>query len=273
MPPLWKVALLVAALGASAMAGAAADYHFSRQQPYRSWMIQAGIINPPPVGRDDFRLAEAEVRPCPQEGRVIVILGQSNVANNVDVPGTFPADVTNFYDGKCYDARDPLLGASGDGGSVWSQVAWDGPVTLVPLAFGGSKMARWRPGGPLWPRLTGALAQLELRGLEPTHIVWHQGESDAMEATDPVAYEANLLAMLNGLKARTDAQIVVAQASFCRDVGSPEIVAAQARAAKVTGSVLGPNTDTLGQDMRHDNCHLNEAGAVRAAAMWAPHLQ
>lgn len=90
--------------------------------------------------------------------------------------------------------------------------------------------------------------------------------------TESLAYKQSLLALLEALNSCTDARIVVEQARFCRDVQSARIVDAQVRAAQDTGAVLSANTKTLGKDMRHDNCHLNEAGAQRAAAMWAPHL-
>ena len=56
---------------------------------------------------------------------VLLILGQSNAANYGDVKFTPPSSVGNFniYDGKCYRAEDPLLGASFDGGSFGSRLA------------------------------------------------------------------------------------------------------------------------------------------------------
>jgi lysophospholipase L1-like esterase len=35
---------------------------------------------------------------------------------------------------------------------------------------------------------------------------------------------------------------------------------------------LGPDTDTLGDDMRFDGCHLNDDGLQRAADAWAEAL-
>lgn len=51
-------------------------------------------------------------------------------------PGGIHANLTNFYQGKCNRARDPLLGGSGKDGSVWSRLAWRGPVVLAPVAEG-----------------------------------------------------------------------------------------------------------------------------------------
>ena len=52
--------------------------------------------------------------------RVMVALtfGQANSANLGESPKTAQGEVFNFYDGKIYRAEDPLIGTTGDGGSV-----------------------------------------------------------------------------------------------------------------------------------------------------------
>lgn len=250
--------------------GAASEYHFTRAQPYRSWSIKLGIAQPRTAARIDTRLDEASQVACGQPDRVIVIIGQSNVANKVDERGTFPGNVRNFYDGKCYKAADPLLGATGATGSVWSRIAWQDEVLLVPLAVGSTMIGDWAPGGPMYARTSNVLARLDSLGLSPTHIVMHQGEDDAMEATDPAEYEADFQRLLVALKDRTQARVIVGQTSHCRGVRSEAIIAAQLRAIAQAGVERGPNTDELSKDMRYDDCHFNAAGAQRAADMWAP---
>src|SRR4051794_28318353 len=84
--------------------------------------------------------------PCikPGGGTVLVIAGQSNAANSSDVKtiGRSPkVKNLNIYDDRCYIATDPLLGASGNGGSFATVLGrmlsarTGGEVTLVPIAI------------------------------------------------------------------------------------------------------------------------------------------
>src|SRR6185295_9871056 len=50
---------------------------------------------------------------------VALVFGQSNAANAGETAGSAHQGVFELYGGRLYRARDPLLGAEGDGGSVW----------------------------------------------------------------------------------------------------------------------------------------------------------
>src|SRR5580700_10127645 len=87
---------------------------------------------------------------------VIVTLGQSNAANYGTVAYTPKYDVMNFdiYDGNCYRARDPLLGASGTGGNfatpladILIQQGLFERVIVAPIAMGGSTVEQWADEG------------------------------------------------------------------------------------------------------------------------------
>ena len=58
---------------------------------------------------------------CPVEDDAYIIIGfgQSNSANYAGHRFEINKDIVNFYNGKCYVANDPLLGATGRSGSVW----------------------------------------------------------------------------------------------------------------------------------------------------------
>ena len=61
----------------------------------------------------------------------------------------------------------------------------------------------------------------------------------------------------------------VSVATRCKNQPDPGIAAAQR--AIVNTSVWfyeGPDTDDLGEDYRHDNCHFNEAGVDEVALRW-----
>jgi hypothetical protein len=87
---------------------------------------------------------------------VALVFGQSGAANAGETPRIATRDVYNFYKGKLYRAQDPLLGATGNGGSVWTRLGdklierqFYDAVVFVPIAVAGSTISRWRPGGDL----------------------------------------------------------------------------------------------------------------------------
>src|SRR5689334_8785447 len=76
---------------------------------------------------------------------VLLVMGQSNAANagnvlyNSHYPNTF-----NFFEGNLYPLSDPLKGANGTGGSVWSRLGdrmiecnFAKTVIVAPCAVGG----------------------------------------------------------------------------------------------------------------------------------------
>lgn len=212
------------------------------------------------------------------EGRaaVILALGQSNAANYGEgrsVAGPHVANF-NFENGLCYHARDPLLGASGSGGSVWPILAdslieaglFDN-VIIAPIAVGASTVAQWAPGGLLHSRLVSAMAAMRNAGLAPTHVVYHQGEADAGRGTSKQDYKASLEAVLRSIREGTTSPILVSVVTRCKEVFSPAIAQAQAEAVASLAAVYpGPNTDEIERfSERHDLCHFSRKGMERFA--------
>ena len=57
-------------------------------------------------------------------------------------------------------------------------------VLLVPFGIGGSALSQWqKEGGRFYPILEKATAAVVNNNIRPTHVLWHQGESDAGSAT------------------------------------------------------------------------------------------
>jgi len=87
---------------------------------------------------------------------VIIVLGQSNVANHGEGHYVSTECVHNFnvYDGRCYHAADPLLGASGLGGSfaprfgdiIIRRGLFD-RIIVAPIAMAGSTVEQWADEG------------------------------------------------------------------------------------------------------------------------------
>lgn len=212
--------------------------------------------------------------------RVLVALtfGQSNSANHGETPHTSGPSVLNFYLGKLYAAQDPLLGATGGRGSVWTRfgdlVMAGGrhdAVVIASIGVGSSEISRWAPGGDLHPTLLYALRDLKAAGLPPTHLLWHQGEGDRWTTGDE--YRRRFLAMLEAIR-REDvtAPIYVSVATRSPAGTLGEIQDAQRALVNPAAGVLpGPDTDALDDDFRNprDPDHFSSAGLLRAAELWA----
>lgn len=273
----------VAGLALAAYAYGAASYRhrwpptpqFERAARQALWKIR------PERGFQD-RTGRVEVPCAPLHGSrtaVWLTLGQSNAANEGELAYETGPNVFNlsFLDGRCYIARDPLLGATGTGGSVWTRLAdrliadeHFERVVIVPIAVGGSSIRRWTTGGDLHGRIGRAAEAIRAAGLSPTHILWHQGESDV--ATGPQAYRRSFAGVLAEIRAQgLTAPVYVAQASICKNNGSAALRAAQRDLAVEFADVrLGPDTDTLDRfRWRRDLCHFSAEGLDEHAKLWA----
>lgn len=213
------------------------------------------------------------------ERAVLFAFGQSNSANVGQYRYTAQRDVVNFnpHDGHCYHAEDPLLGPDGHGGSVWGILGdqlidaglYD-KVLVVPFGIGGTSIARWAPGGDLHARVRHTARRVLDAGIEPTHVLWHQGEADAGSTTGE-RYTELFRRLVGALREYgIDAPVYPAVATICNNHGNEELRAAQtALPGEIAGVKPGPNTDTLtGPVYRFDRCHFNAAGMRTHAQLW-----
>jgi hypothetical protein len=219
----------------------------------------------------------------------LLAVGQSNAANHGLGPRTPSQPVFNLFweDGRCYRARDPLLGATGEGASVWTRVAqrlidqnWADAVVIVPAAVGGSSIRQWDPQGNLHPLLMQAIAVTQQAGLPINYVLFHQGESDAtFRDKDKVLkvgltsseYQQRLIALILSLRqAGVLAPFYVSMASRC-SVNPPDLAILAGQLSTVNpglGIFLGPNTDDLTGPNRYDGCHFSDQGLDQFADRW-----
>jgi len=219
----------------------------------------------------------------PDRLAVMLIFGQSNGANSGSAPYVPRRRVFNFnlFDGHCYVAQDPLLGATEAGGNFASRMAdmliergaFDS-VVLAPIGVGGSRIEEWTTGGARHRRLQVAIARAGEAGLRFTHLLWHQGESNAVHEPDGRLYAdcfRNIHAAVRSYDVR--APIYVAQATVCQSPPNEAIRAAQrAVVDPALGIRAGPDTDTIGPEHRFDGCHMAESGLIRHAGLWVEAL-
>ena len=213
------------------------------------------------------------------DAAVILAMGQSNAGNYGESRYRPVQQVFNFnwVDGKCYRAEDPLLGSTGDRGSVWTRLG-DAlvesnrfkQVVIVPIAVGGSSVRDW--AGPHGPAQRAVQAQQALSriGLHITHVLWHQGEADHLMHKD--VYSRLFAHMTEYIRSQgITAPVFVATATICNNTGADQIREAQRELPyKLANVYAGPDTDALDSiyDRRDNLCHFSDRGLALHARMW-----
>ena len=247
---------------------------------------------------------------------VALVMGQSNAADFGETLGSeFNGKFTNNVyamreNGSCKRANDPLSWLNfhygGYRSSVWSRLgqriidsgAYDN-VLFVSIAFGGSKIESFLPGAVLVgislnDMILDAIQKLKDRDFEITHILWHQGESDAIiediipplgfpltyysKTTTTSEYISRFKTLLQSIRdAGVDAPIYPAVATRCDDF-PPESRIRDAQIELGTmadlGIYPGPDTDTIETDsfLRYDGCHMTDLGLDEHAELWLEKL-
>ncbi len=273
---MWsKVAFLIGGVAIGAVAGKLAFPGFN--------LLDAGH-------RQENAAAPRIERPCvgiSGKTAIIVVHGQSNAGNYGTVRYHAREAVDNFdpLTGKCFAATDPLLGADGAGGNfatrmgdILIQAGRYDRVVLVPIALGGASISLLN--GEHSDRITNAIQKLRAANLTPTHILFQQGEKDAMLPTTQDEYVAQLRGLVKRFRtAGMSAPFYVSQSTKCDMVDTKNAAAVRAGQLSAVDDLLnirrGPDTDLIGNGGRNpnDGCHLNELGMLANAALWAAYIQ
>lgn len=209
---------------------------------------------------------------------VLLVLGQSNAANHGQTRAGPAAGVFGFHEGRCFEAADPLPGASGDGGSVWTRLAPQllqpgqvDAVLLVPLAVNSTSIEQWNRHPVLLGGLQRLLGQLNNSGFRVSKVLWHQGEAESFKDTSGEAYREGFTRWLERLRGLgVDAPVWVARATRCQTRGNAAVSAVQAELpGQLAGVRAGPELDRLfDTHHRYDGCHFSSAGLTAAAQAW-----
>jgi hypothetical protein len=281
-------------------------------------MIEASIVRPrdrffqkaqPDLYAGQRDISGRIASPCPERGArtaVFLALGQSNATNigarrHRGRPGVVNF---NFFDGRCYEAVDPLLGSTGDGGTIWTALAnrlvingrFD-KILIVPIAVGGSSINRWSDPQDLGIRISAAGAALKSAGITVTQVFFLQGEADhhpegnwaRIRPSEFVrigvkgdrysmrgkAYEDHFFKVRSHLQATgIAAPVSIAVKTRCGDKDAEmegPVSKAQRRIARYDEYVeAGPDINALENDAYSvDLCHLSDSGIEEVAKIWA----
>jgi len=247
----------------------------------------ARVIPKPGRSGEHGRALGRERGACPDRSETIVVVtgGQSIAANVVPARYTAGREVAVWFRGDCFAAADPMLGAAGEGGSLWSLLGdrlsdeLDRPVLLINGAIGGTQFADWldaRSG--YYAALLDRISTARRAGYPPQLVLWHQGETDAAVMRDAAQFEGQVTALMDRLAADLpEARVYLFQATRCigkgRDEGVPLVNETLERVAETHARVLpGLDTDALGRDFRWDTCHFNSHGRDRIVEQVIPDL-
>ena len=252
--------------------------------PYPQLLVMKNRIFPLSIGFANTS-SRTEV-PCRQiRGKKIMValaFGQSNSGNHGETIYKPRKPVYNFFRGRCYKAEDPLLGPTGDSGSVWSRLGdmliteglYDA-VVFIPIGVGTTTIDQWAKGGYLHPRITNAIKESKSRGLKITHMFWVQGGSEKRtsgDAENKEGYKRNFMDMLQSIRSMgVDAPIYVAVATY-NDTGViNDIRAAQRELVDPRNRILaGPDVDALyyEEKNRWEKVHLSHWGLELSTRDW-----
>jgi len=198
----------------------------------------------------------------------ILVLGQSNVASHGEPPGECSFGRV-FHAGRFLPLRDPVLGGTGEGGSVWTRFAvklQDAELVddlIISLrAVGGTAMQDWSTSGKCFSALRADLPEMQTCPVAPTHVVFHQGERDNFLETAEADYVAQFDPLYDLVRqAFPQISWIFCQATYRMGVISHTIRQAQARIiAKYPDIHAGPDTDAWGDEFRIDGTHFNQKG-------------
>ncbi len=264
--------VLLAAL-LTALAAAAAWRAWGAGEEFRRPLAPVALPAPQQHALDCGRLTAPG-----QRLMVVLVLGQSNAANEVQSRATGGPGVYTWYEERCFEALDPLPGASGEGGSLWTRLgplivasaAYDG-VLFVPLAVNATSVAQWHRHPALSERLRRTLLALRAAKLEPSHAIWYQGEADSFKQTSAADYRRDFVRLLQNLRGLgLQAPLWVAQATRCQKRSNPAVRSVQlALPQELPGVRAGPDMDALfGPQHRYDGCHFGTDSAGLAALAW-----
>ncbi|HTI85961.1 MAG TPA: sialate O-acetylesterase [Alphaproteobacteria bacterium] len=224
----------------------------------------------------------------PETG-VFLVMGQSNAANHGDRRHTANDRVFSFdfFRVQATVASDPLPGASGSGGSVWTRLGDrlinEGVfkrVLFIPIAFGGTYVADWAPNGSMNRRTAFALGRLRralgTRIINVSAVLWQQGEAEANHTTmSAEQYQHAFQEVVADLRARgVFAPVMAACSTLCEAGERTHDNADEIRKAlrglddPASGLLRGPDTDVIGHEDRYDRCHLADSGLSRCADLW-----
>ena len=209
---------------------------------------------------------------------VFITFGQSNSANSGRMEKSLKNwnDVYMSYKGNIYNYADPSIGAEGFGASVWGLLGKE----LLFQSRGKIKNVFFTNTGVGGISIEGLISHENdflnyfLNEFRYTidkfgkidGVLFHQGEANNRKIDQ---YYDSFLTLQDSINNIEKVPIFLSQASYCNSITNENLLEIQNSLIKNNKMVFrGPNTDILGSNYRHDNCHFNSEGLVKLSKLW-----
>ena len=232
----------------------------------------------PVPARPPFDLGE------PGKLHLYLLIGQSNMVGRdaTGIENQTPDPRIGSFDatGHWVIAIEPIYtGGNGFGPGTFFAASLlanrpQGKIGLIPCAVGGTALSHWVKGGDLYEAAL-KRAKLAAGAGILDGVLWHQGESDALEADLANTYEARLVKMFLDLRAdlgRPDLPIVVGQlGTFVQEPYVDTVRAAIKDAARIVPRVGYADSEGLAD--KGDHLHFSVASQKEMGARYAAAMQ
>lgn len=210
---------------------------------------------------------------------VFITYGQSNAANSGELKSQIQPhkNVYMVFNENIYKYKDPSLGSDGIGNSVWGLLGEKlvfqnneevKNVFFTNTAVGGEKIENLISSE--FEYLTFFLNQFKmtLKKFEKVDgILFHQGESNRYNIK---SYQKSFMTFIDSVRSVSNVPIYLSLASYCNGSFNNKLLQIQNNLIENNENILrGPNSDILGSEFRHDDCHFNEEGLIQLANLWS----
>ena len=220
--------------------------------------------------------------PCGTDKKIILLLGQSNAANNVKSYEYDKFKNFNLYNGKCFLLSSPVLGSTGVKKNISlaiSNYLENENYIFLTHAWSGSSILDW--GSDKYSYLTNYTVQqieMSIEEYKIDYLIWMHGETDSAlfkkldidqgpaffqkYGKNKFYYEAFKIMYSNLNKYfNKKIQIILTSSTICNSSSARFINDQQNLIANLGDNFHIINeTDSLDDSYRYDGCHLNKKG-------------
>lgn len=230
---------------------------------------------------DVSSLKEVEVSITNDTG-VYLTYGQSNSANHGQIGYDVNNEVYQFLDNQTYIYKDPSLGGTGTGGSVWGMVGDKlidkGIHDKVIFSNNGwqGRSLEELINPPFLTYLIKSFHQMKNKYGRINAILFHQGEINHSDKLGHKEYYKDFEAFMQKLKEEDiNVPVYLSRTSICENSSDSTLIKIQNKIIEDFDLVLkGPNTDLLYEKKYRlpDYCHFSLLGFEKFSDMWVESL-
>lgn len=201
---------------------------------------------------------------CPKNSDIILIIGQSNSANNLlsSVDQSIKDINFNYLNNKCYQLSEPVLGATGNkysfASSLSAKLINKDPIIFLTAGVNASSIKKWSSDKEISFEINKSLKDL-VKNNSLAFIIWIQGESDAFTNIDYISHFKNMRQIL--LDGIDEGKFIITQTSICNSKQDKILTGYQKELGMLFNDVIVTDiTDNLDNNYRYDGCHFNKFG-------------